>query len=303
MTYFSKFKYPSEAQDKRIFLYKYTPVSPPSFFDQIKKHNPNNSKQMFICGTGSFSNQDHEVEHEAHNSPCSTPKRSKKNTNFCKIICRENANKNPYADRGLDKFYALLADLDDKKQKIYTQKGSEDISFVRFVYTNESDDVKPIVVKVKDKKTEETKNLVEQRSFKSTQSDAPEKIAAASPSPDDQKAKKRRCLIRSCNASFNLTSLKQPRFYFPVMVVMILVFLAIYGRSFAILCTSIGWYLAPTIVGGSSASSSAGSGERKPKRKKEYVRRQSERSLAGPSSPKSVINGLQHQEHDRKKSW
>ncbi|KAL8490163.1 hypothetical protein ACS0TY_025897 [Phlomoides rotata] len=262
---------------------------------------------MFICGTGSFSNQDHEVEHEANNnnSPCSTPKRTRKNTSFCKIICK-TTNKNPYADRGLDKFYALLADLDDKKQKIYTQKGSEDISFVRFVYTNESDNVTPIVVKVKDKKMEKENknNLIEQRSFKSTASEIVTPVLEAAPAPvsDDRKViRKRRCLIRSCTGNF----MKQPAFYFPVMVVMILVFLAIYGRSFAILCTSIGWYLAPTIVGPASTSSSSGS-ERKPKRKKEYVRRLSERKLvksAGPSSPKSVINGLQEQLQDQKKSW
>ncbi|KAG6411796.1 hypothetical protein SASPL_129880 [Salvia splendens] len=41
--------------------------------------------------------------------------------------------------------------LDDKNQKIYKQKGSEDISFVRFVYDNDSDNAKQIVIKVKDR--------------------------------------------------------------------------------------------------------------------------------------------------------
>ncbi|KAK1405633.1 hypothetical protein POM88_005238 [Heracleum sosnowskyi] len=64
-------------------------------------------------------------------------------------------NKNPYADRGLDKFSALVAELDSKRKKIYTQKGSEDISLIGFVYSN-SNHYKPIVVKLKNKKQQST---------------------------------------------------------------------------------------------------------------------------------------------------
>ncbi|KAG6434737.1 hypothetical protein SASPL_106379 [Salvia splendens] len=253
---------------------------------------------MFICGSGSFSNQDD----EPYLSPCSTPKRSRRSTSFCKLMSRDSASKNPYADRGLDKFYALLADLDDKKQKIYTQKGSEHISFVRFVYDNDSDSVKPIVIKVKDRSPlKSAKNFTDQRSFKSSNDASP---PPPSPEPEakiEKTMKKKRSL--RCKGNLKLEDLKRPQLFFPVMVVLILVFLAIYGRSFAILCTSIVWYLAPTIAGGSSGA--AVGGERKPKRKKEYVRKRSEKmavvhSEEGPSSPKSVINGLQH---DRKSSW
>ncbi|XP_047977919.1 uncharacterized protein LOC125219875 [Salvia hispanica] len=243
---------------------------------------------MFICGSGSFSNHDD----EPYLSPCSTPKRSRRSTSFCKLMSRDSASKNPYADRGLDKFYALLADLDDKKQKIYTQKGSEDISFVRFVYDNDSDSVKPIVIKVKDRSPPKSaKNFTDQRSFKSDD---------AAPEAKSEKSMKKKRSLR-CKGNLKLEDLKCPQLFFPVMVVLILLFLAIYGRSFAILCTSIVWYLAPTISGTSMAT--AADGERKPKRKKEYVRKRSEKMAVvhseGPSSPKSVINGLQH---DRKSS-
>ncbi|KAL1546891.1 hypothetical protein AAHA92_23428 [Salvia divinorum] len=252
---------------------------------------------MFICGSGSFSNQDDDAYLSL--SPCSTPKRSRRSTSFCKLMARDSAAKNPYADRGLDKFYALLADLDDKKQKIYTQKGSEDISFVRFVYDNDSDAVKPIVIKVKERNPPKSaKNLTEQRSFKSA-SDASPPPAPAAAEPKSEKTMKKKRSLR-CKGSFKLEDLRRPHLFFPVMVVLILLFLAIYGRSFAILCTSIVWYLAPTIAGGAAAAG----GERKPKRKKEYVRKKSEKMAVvhseGPSSPKSVINGLQH---DRKSSW
>ncbi|KAL0325408.1 UNVERIFIED_CONTAM: hypothetical protein Sradi_5110100 [Sesamum radiatum] len=261
---------------------------------------------MFICGSGSFG---HEDEEELYGSPSPTPKRSKRTTSFCKIIGRDSSNKNPYADRGLDKFYALLADLDDKKQKIYTQMGSEDISFVRFVYTNDSDQVKPIIVKVKEKKQEKSSVNNNSTMIKQSQSNntattnqaaadhaADQEKVAAEGSPKEESGektrKKKRCL--RCNASFRLDNLRlQPWYYFPVVVLLILLFLAINGRSFAIMCTSIGWYLVPSIVGGTSSSSND---QRKPKRKKEYVKKLSEKKITvhseGPSSPKSVINGL-----------
>ncbi|KAL1540321.1 hypothetical protein AAHA92_24690 [Salvia divinorum] len=249
---------------------------------------------MFICGSGSFSNQD-DGDHEAYASPCPTPKRSRRSTSFCRILGRDSGSKNPYADRGLDKFYALLADLDDKKQKIYTQKGSEDISFVRFVYSSDSDIVKPIVVKLKEKNPPKSaKNFTDQRSFNSAAAAQGGGEEAAIEAKSEKTMRKKRSL--RCKGSLKMEDLKHPHFYFPVMVVLILVFLAIYGRSFAILCTSIGWYLAPTIAGGSDATEAAVSSERKPKRKKEYVRGKSEKMTVvhseGPSSPKSVINGL-----------
>ncbi|XP_057793017.1 uncharacterized protein LOC131009621 [Salvia miltiorrhiza] len=207
---------------------------------------------MFICESGSFSNQD-DSDHEAYVSPCSTPKRSRRSTSFCNIMERESGSKNLYAGRGLDKFYALLAYLDDKKQEIYTAASRAPPT---------------------EAKSEKTMK---------------KKIATT---PEMQEE------------SFKLEDLKHPHFYFQVMVVLILLFLTIYGRFFAILCTSIGWYLAPTITGGSGATTVAS--ERKPKRKKEYVRKKSEVVHSeDPSSPKSVINGLNrvHQQHDCKTSW
>ncbi|KAL7154958.1 hypothetical protein ABFS83_03G039800 [Erythranthe nasuta] len=264
---------------------------------------------MFICGSGSFGNQDEDhQENESNGSPCPTPKRSKRSTSFCKIICKDNTNKNPYADRGLDKFYALLADLDTKKQKIYTQKGSEEISFVRFVYANDSDQVKPIVVKIKEKSNREDKIFSSTKSLPKQQpkpvnnnnnniTKSAATISTAEATKEESKenipSKKKRCL-RSCSAaSFKLENMRHPFFYFPVILVLILLFLAVYGRSFAILCTSIGWYMLPSIAGGGFSSFPVS--ERKPKRKKEYVRRQSEKKIVvhrdEPTSPKSVING------------
>ncbi|XP_073135858.1 uncharacterized protein [Henckelia pumila] len=259
---------------------------------------------MFICGSGSFS---HEDENERYTSPCSTPKRSKKNTSFCRIG-KDSSNKNPYAGRGLDKFYALLAELDDKKQKIYTQVGSDEISLVRFVYPNDSDQVKPIVVKSKEKNTIQgfAKNHQRGDNIPAVHVQvAQDKIESAAEIPDHKEAK------RSSLAGFRVEKLRHPYYYFPLILMMILLFLVVYGRSFAILCTSIGWYLIPTVNGIGNYSSST----RTLKRKKESSARKfiSEKKIVnnqGSSSPTSVLNGLitvdkspQHQEMGRRRSF
>ncbi|XP_059281588.1 uncharacterized protein LOC132035344 [Lycium ferocissimum] len=245
----------------------------------------------FICG--SFHHQD-EDDMEMF-SPCSTPKRSKKNLSRT----RSSNKNNPYSDRGLDKFSALLAVLEDKKQRIYSQIGPDDISFVRFVFSN-SNDVKPIVVKLKDKKP--STNVIEDNKQTPEKIKSPKKQSTSEADKDRQEGK-----IEPKRVSWNLKweNLKRPMFYLPVTIILILVFLAIYGRSFAIMCTSIGWYLIPSI--GSSRSSTS---TRKPKRKKEYTRRFSEKNLvsAGPTSPRSVMHGPIDKlpptgKHGHRKSW
>ncbi|KAE8714387.1 ZCW7 isoform 1 [Hibiscus syriacus] len=97
--------------------------------------------QPFICGA--FDPEDE------------GDRRKLRRNSFRKSKGRKKDDKNPYSDRGLDKFSALLAELEQKKQKIYSQTGSQDVSLVRFTYKNSTDFV-PIVIKLKDDK-EETK--------------------------------------------------------------------------------------------------------------------------------------------------
>ncbi|GLT71184.1 hypothetical protein SLA2020_432180 [Shorea laevis] len=107
-----------------------------------------------ICGAGSFRQEEEEDElWSLANSPCSSPRKSSRR----RSSHNNKQSKNPYSTRGLDKFSALLADLDEKRQKIYLQAGSQDISLVRFVHSN-SNDWKPIIVKSKDKKEKKEKS-------------------------------------------------------------------------------------------------------------------------------------------------
>ncbi|GMH03191.1 hypothetical protein Nepgr_005030 [Nepenthes gracilis] len=59
--------------------------------------------------------------------------------------------KNPYADLGRDKFSALLAQVEKKKQEILSQVGSERVSLVHFVCSADNK-LKPVVVIAKGNK-------------------------------------------------------------------------------------------------------------------------------------------------------
>lgn len=182
-------------------------------------------------------------------SPSSTPKRSKKGTFY-----RGREIKNPYANRGLDKFSALLADLEGLKQKIY-MGSSDEISFIRFAFSN-SNDVKPIVVRSKNKKQSTAdKDEVEMNGVQETSG--------------EEKRLSKSVSWKKMNYVMKWENWKKPRYYLPLAIILILVLLAVYGRKFAVMCTSIGWYVIPTIGESSSSSLSL----RKQKSKKDFSRK------------------------------
>ncbi|KAG6608423.1 hypothetical protein SDJN02_01391, partial [Cucurbita argyrosperma subsp. argyrosperma] len=88
----------------------------------------------------------------SNGSPHCTPRKTR---NGLKPHSKDK--KNPYSDRGLDKFSALLTDLEQKRKQIYAQTDPENIVLVRFAYKN-SDECVPVVVKQKEKKEEKRVN-------------------------------------------------------------------------------------------------------------------------------------------------
>ncbi|XP_022138124.1 uncharacterized protein LOC111009368 [Momordica charantia] len=145
-------------------------------------------------------------------SPNSTPRRSRN-------------KKNPYSDRGLDKFSALLTNLEEKRKKIYSQTDPENIVMVRFAYKN-SDECVPVVVKQKDKKEEK-------------QSDVSETKRSTIQKPADKKS-----IVQSRNLR---RLLSKPCCYITAMVILILFLLSVFGKSVTILCTCVLWYLVPVL--------------------------------------------------------
>lgn len=245
-----------------------------------------------ICGT--FHPEDDDDD-EAYWSTSSTTRRSR----------RGRDSKNPYSSRGLDKFSALLADLEEKRQQIYSQVGSQDISFVRFAYSNSNDCV-PIVVKLRDKKLENIKdNNVTHHSAQVVDDKFPIEAGAAanefkqSGLETDVNTKKK----TPFSWKIWVGNWRQPSYYLPAIIIFILFLLTVFGRSVAILCTCLGWYLVPAIKGGSSLDT------KKPTKKKEYVRRKSDKMVVsdGSSSPKTnktrAVNVTSPGQHGHRKSW
>ncbi|ONI24501.1 hypothetical protein PRUPE_2G244200 [Prunus persica] len=237
----------------------------------------------FSCAT--FHHQ--EVDEDDDQPMISPPRKSSRSrsTGFHRRHSRDT--KNPYSSRGLDKFSALVADLEEKRQKIYAQPDSKDISFVRFVYKDSTDTSLPvpIVVKLRDKKEDKAKTLTDHEEKHATPNIDPSSLAVKEVKPppklEPEKQSEQRTLWR-----WNMKSDKwrRPAYYLPLVIIFILVLLALFGRSFAILCTSVCWYAIPMLK---ESSNNATTGAKK----KDYVRRLSDKNTAVTqelmSSPKS----------------
>ncbi|KAE8695864.1 ZCW7 isoform 1 [Hibiscus syriacus] len=190
--------------------------------------------QPLICGAFNHQNGD-------DNEPWSSPRKTSKS--------HHKDGKNPYSDRGLDKFSALLSELEDKRQKIYLQNGSQDI---RFMYKNSTDCV-PVVVKHKDEKQEQKPNPVETKDHHHQPEDKhPMKTLNEA---NDVKEISRWQLVsenthqKKKKKKKKLFSWRRPSYYLPALLVLILVLLVFFGRSVSVLFTCIGWYIVPTIQG------------------------------------------------------
>ncbi|XP_071712722.1 uncharacterized protein [Rutidosis leptorrhynchoides] len=196
----------------------------------------------FICG--SLRNQvEDDLDFCSLSAPSPTKTRQKRNIFH---IRGNKTTKNPYSDRGLDKFEALLEELDHKRQKIFTQKGAEDVSMVKFIYTS-PDEVKPILVKFQDHRKHNNTSSIDHIDHTSTienQKDVSnangDLIGANYELVDYIKIKFDQCIR-------NIGEWWKPSYYVSLFVILILVLLMFSGRSFAILCVSIGWYFVPII--------------------------------------------------------
>ncbi|XP_010942772.1 uncharacterized protein [Elaeis guineensis] len=254
-----------------------------------------------FCGTGSFKRIDEEPR--APGSAPGSPKGSKK-----------KANKNPYSTRGLDKFSTVLAELEARREKIMAKVGRDGVSMVRFMYSNSQDWV-PIIVKLReDAKQEKTKRddakklkplplppsqptseVGEESSAPLVRSrDGKEVVKEAEPATE-RKVKK--CFTWGAKEGEVGFWRWRPSYYWPLVIVLILVCLVMFGRVFAICCTSIWWYLVPTMRRGSG-------NVRRSMKKKDYGRRLSDKRLGtsfgvAPSSQAKNVGGAQEMSSPR----
>ncbi|KAG9440552.1 hypothetical protein H6P81_020717 [Aristolochia fimbriata] len=246
-----------------------------------------------LCGSRSFSHVD-----EAPWAP-EAPRRTRKK------------NRNPYSGRGLDKFARVLAELEARREKIVSQMGPQEVPLVRFAYSN-SEDWVPIVVKLKNPKGEKIADPVKPRNHhqfrrsasacfhpvsETAQKSVLEKKEAAPPltttttTESEQRKTKRSFSWKLKQGGIGTLMKWRPAYNWPLVFVLILLCLAVFGRSFAIICTSVWWYMAPILTGQSE--------DLRKSLKKDYGRRMSGKKLTGDSktpqskasSPRSHLNG------------
>ncbi|KAK1422193.1 hypothetical protein QVD17_25147 [Tagetes erecta] len=166
-----------------------------------------------------------------------------------KHIFRSRSHKNttnPYANDGIEKFEALMADLDQKRHKILTEIGSEDVSIVKFIYKSPNK-IKPIIIKLQDdqkrhntssfRSTPESGHLKDVSFIKTINNGGNEQVV-------DDHTKEMKSNYQ-CN--MKVGEWWKPCDYFSLFLILILVLLTFFGRSFAILCVSIGWYFVPIV--------------------------------------------------------
>lgn len=154
-------------------------------------------------------------------SPFSSPRRSKK-----------GSKENPYSNRGLEKFSALLSELEEKRQSIYAKRiDSDGPPLVRFVFKISGECV-PVMIKTK--KAGKKKDVQDNYKFKTE-----EKEGKKTEQETEQK--------HSCVLNENLKKISRPNHFLPVAVILVLIFLVFLGRSVSIMCTCIVWYLVPII--------------------------------------------------------
>ena len=145
-------------------------------------------------------------------------------------------SKNPYSNRGLDKFSALLSELDEKRQNIYAKRvDSDGPPLVRFVFKSSGECV-PVMIKTKKgpKKKDDAQDDLVVKTESNTKEEKEIKPEA--------REHKQRCVLKE-----NLKKFSRPNHFLPVTAILVLTFLVFFGRSVSIMCTCIVWYLIPII--------------------------------------------------------
>ncbi|XP_020867588.1 uncharacterized protein LOC9325858 [Arabidopsis lyrata subsp. lyrata] len=172
-------------------------------------------------------------------SPFSSPRRSRRGS---------KENKNPYSNQGLDKFSALLSELDEKRQSIYAKRLDPDgPPLVRFVFTSSGECV-PVMIKTK--KAGQKKDV--QDDFKVKKKDVLDDFKFKTESKTEHEIEIKKADLeteqqQSYVVNENLKKISRPNHLFPVTVVLVLIFLMFFGRTVSVMCTCIVWYLVPMI--------------------------------------------------------
>ncbi|CAL9158234.1 uncharacterized protein LOC135588624 [Musa acuminata AAA Group] len=236
-----------------------------------------------FCGTASFKSVDSDPW-----TP-SSPKAEKK-----------KAGKNPYSARGLDKFATLLAELEARKERVLARAASQGAAaMVRFTYSGPNEWI-PIIVKIRDPQVEAGKpSDVEKPKAPPpvhaiSEASPPEKDVGEGVETVAPETKPKGHFSWGVGGAKGWSGKNwRPSYYWPLVAVLMLLCLVMFGRVFAICCTTVWWYMVPIMQGESGAGV-----RRSIKKKKDYGRRLSDKRMAGnlapaPSFQANKVRGVQ----------
>ncbi|XP_015695057.1 uncharacterized protein LOC107304624 [Oryza brachyantha] len=225
---------------------------------------------MMFCGTGSFKDVDKAAAPEAV--------KKKKQAGGKK--------ENPYASRGLDKFSTVLSELESRREKILRRVGSGAGEggggghvMVRFVQSEGKGWV-PVIVKLPPEEQEQQrraggKKRKQAASPTSSQSSTPPTSEPSSPREDVKvpapapaagavaPVRRKAAAVAGERWSWSWGKNVRPRHYMPFVAVLLLASLVVFGRVFAICCTSVWWYLVPILTTGRNGAGGEAHGARR----------------------------------------
>ncbi|XP_074563672.1 uncharacterized protein LOC141820281 [Curcuma longa] len=225
----------------------------------VKAEEPISS--AMLCGTGSFKSVGGGETWSS--TPPSSPRK------------KRTKSLNPYSARGLDKFASLIADLEARRAKVMAKAGAQGAAtLVRFTYSNSNDWV-PIIIRLPDENPKPAHNP-KAKSEIAGETAPPVQIQGKEKEKEEVAA----VVPKEKNVSAQVLSwprvkeaaLRSLRPRWPVLVaVLMLVCLVVFGRVFAICCTTVGWYMVPAMQGEGAAGRTAR--KSKSSKTKDYGRR------------------------------
>ncbi|KAJ3672569.1 hypothetical protein LUZ60_007290 [Juncus effusus] len=200
-----------------------------------------------FCGTGSFKTL--EDDHDLCKTP-STPRGNRR---------KSTSKNNPFSSRGLDKFSTVVSELEARKEKIMAEASSQGVIMVKFMHSQTKDWI-PIIIHLPDSKRDTKKDPKRNNNTRSVQSLPVSPRGQVPPCPpanneikEDnsriEEVKNENIMKRRNRDSFLSLSKMRPSTYWPWAMVIVLISLVFFGKTFAICCTSIWWYLIPILNG------------------------------------------------------
>ncbi|KAL5217960.1 hypothetical protein ABZP36_018644 [Zizania latifolia] len=206
-----------------------------------------------FCGTGSFKRMDDDPEaRSTGDGGGGSPKKPRRKHGV-------GRKANPYAERGLEKFSTVLSELQTRRNRILRRVGSDSgLVMVRFVQSNGA--WEPIILKLPD---EHRIKAAAAKKFKLSTTQRPDSASPREAAAENAAGSGASKAPARSASSFSWGRMRRPALYWPVVMVLIVMLacLAVFGRVFAICCTSIWWYLVPTL---SSSSCRIGAGQDAP---------------------------------------